>query len=271
MNRNYRELSEEELQEIAALYPVTPNREISRRYNISVDAITDFLARPNGWEKDKKSVFLCNRNGRSLTEREVRWIIRHFQHTRNQDIMEKFGIGESSLHRIARKHGLRKSRQFMKKKQREAVEIAHQACVRYGIYEESAERMRQLAIERSERGERIPGAFMPGVNNEMRLGKKRNRERIEKARQTRNKSIELDRKRMRFGLPQRTNMRLHYYGYTEAHRKASVHRHLFRRAGYIVDYGSDTVYYDEDTVRRPKMEANAHKYGLKVRMINDNG
>ena len=41
MCRNYRELTTCELGEIARLYPVTTNREIARRYDISVDALQE--------------------------------------------------------------------------------------------------------------------------------------------------------------------------------------------------------------------------------------
>ena len=33
---------------------------------------------------------------------------------------------------------------------------------------------------------------------------------------------------------------------------------------HIVERSSDEVYYNEETERRPKMEANAHLYGLRV-------
>ena len=56
MCRNYRELSAAEVGEIARLYPVTTNREIARRYDISVDALQDYLAYPNGWKKDRKAM-----------------------------------------------------------------------------------------------------------------------------------------------------------------------------------------------------------------------
>lgn len=55
--------------------------------------------------------------GRELTEKEIAWIIRHFKHTRNDEIMSKFGISHSTLHRIAREHGLKKTKQFMIKTQ----------------------------------------------------------------------------------------------------------------------------------------------------------
>ena len=141
MCRNYRELSTAEVGEIARLYPVTTNREIARMYDISVDALQDYLAYPNGWTKDRKAVLIGNRGGQSLTDKQVQWIVKHYQHTKNDDIMAKFGIGESTLHRIARKYGLKKSRQQQRKTQRNATCHAHEACRKYGVYEETRQRM----------------------------------------------------------------------------------------------------------------------------------
>ena len=119
------------------------------------------------------SVLIGNRGGKSLTEKQVAWIVKHYKHTKNDDIMAKFGIGESTLHRLARKHGLKKSKRQQKKTQWNATMHAHEACKRYGVYEETRRRMKQLAEERRERGERIPGSFMPGQSNKDRLGARR--------------------------------------------------------------------------------------------------
>ena len=269
MCRNYRELTDRELAEIEELYPVTPSREIARRYGISLDALQRKTARPRGWKKDPKAVFIGRRNGRTLTEKEERWIIRHYQHTKNDDIMAKFHIGESSLHRLARKHGLKKSRQHMKKTQRNATSHAKEACKRFGMYEDTSQRMRKEAADRKARGERLPGSFMPGVSNLDRLGPKRFRECNEKRSATMREIRRKERLRLHWGLPQLTKLNISYNGYTPAARKRSNHRHLFRVHNYIVERGATVVYYDEMTDRRPRMEANAYKYGLKVREWKD--
>lgn len=265
--RNYRELTPEDIALLAELYPVTPNRQLAQQFGISVDALQDYVAYPRGWKKDRKATQIGNRNGRTLKEREVKWIINHFKHTKNEDIMRKYGIGESQLHRVARKYGLKKSRQFAKKAQWNATEAAHKANKEYGIYEQTRERMRQQAAERKARGERIPGSFIPGQSNKDRLSPKRFKECIEKSRQSRKETIRKERIRIHYGLPQKTKIHLHYEGYTAWHRKKSIHRHLFRKHGYIVEYGDDTVYYDDQTLRHHKMEANAHLYGLKVEKL----
>lgn len=265
MKRNYRELSGKEIEEIAALYPVTPNREIARQYNISVDALQDCLAHPRGWKKDYKALFIGSRGGKSLTERQVAWIIKHYHHTKNEDIMEKYGIGESTIHRVARKYGLKKSERQMKKTQRNAAEHAHETCRRYGLYEELSQRMKSKMQEMYERGERIPGSFKPGESNKDRLGKRRFQKCIEKGtasmRETRRKELMW----IRWGLPQKTKLRL--FLNPDMRRKKSQKRYFFKKHGYYVKYGEDTVYYDENTDRRPEIEARAHEYGIRVEIL----
>lgn len=266
--RNWRELTADELAEIERLYPVTTNREIARRYRISVDAVQDYLAYPNGWKKDRKSVLIGNRGRKPITEKQEQYIIRHYSNTKNSVIMEKLGIGESTLHRIARKHGLRKTKQFMRKTRTEAREKAREVCLRYGVYEETRERMREKMNELSRRGEHIPGSFIKGQSNKDRLSPKRFRQLIEKSRATRNEMIRKERLRMRWGLPQKTRMLIFPEECRKSRKDKSIHRHLFRKFNYIVDRGDDNVYYDEQTERRPIMEANAHKYGLRILPLN---
>lgn len=267
--RNYRELTEAEIAELERLYPISTNRELSRRFGISVDALQDYVAYPRGWKKDLKAVLIGNRGGTSLTERQVQWIVKHYQHTKNADIMEKYGIGESALHRVARKYGLKKSRQQMKRTQANATEAAHQACKDYGIYEETRRRMKQKMQDMSSRGERIPGSFMPGESNRDRLGPKRFKQCIEKAAATMREIRRKERVRLHFGLPQQTRLNISYNGYTAEARKRSSHRYLFRKHGYIVPRGSNEVYYDSETVRSEQMERNAHLWGLCILSANE--
>ena len=254
--RNYRDLSPEEVTEMARLYPTTTNRELSRRFDISVDAIQDKLADPLGWKKDMSAVRIGNRGGKSLSEKEVSWIVRHYAHTRNYDIMARFSIGESTLHRIARKHGLTKSRHFMRKSQLAAVNIAVSICYQHGIYEENAVRARQQAADRKERGQHI--GFLPGESNKTRFSHRRFRSIVEKSAETRRATIRAERRRILFGLPQRTKLKL-----TSGGRQRVSHRYLFRKRNCIVPRGSNEIFYDELTNRSSAMEASAPKYGLR--------
>ena len=256
--RNYRELSEGELSELERLYPVTTNRELSRMFDISVDAIQDYVAYPRGWKKDLKAVRVGNRHGHSLTEKELKWVIGHYGHTKNKDIVRKFGICESQLHRVARRYNLKKTRQFMRKSQRTNAEQGRMVCVRFGIYEESGMALRQRWAEYKARGEYAPGSFLPGVSNKDRLSPRRFSEAMRKAQAKRNESIRKDRMRIRWGLPQKTRMKLVSGGH-----KRACYKHLLKKKGYIVDR-TNVIYYDSQTNRSEKMEATAFKFGLRV-------
>ena len=49
--KNYRNLSPSELNELISLYPTTTNRELSRRFDVSVDAIQKKIAVMYGLKK----------------------------------------------------------------------------------------------------------------------------------------------------------------------------------------------------------------------------
>lgn len=264
--RNYRMLDEAEFRELERLYPTTTNRELSKMFNISIDAIQDRFAKVHGWKKSA-AVKQGNRGGRTLDEKEVKWIVNHYQHTKNKDILEKFGIGESSLHRIARKYGLKKSRQFMKKVQAEVTAEAHKACETFGLYDDLAERMREECKRQyaAKEGVLYRTSFKPGESNKTRLSPKRFAETIQKIHEHRRQTIKSERRRLIFGMEQRTKMKLHINGYDDRQRKKSCHRHLFRRKGYIVERGSSTVYWNERTERSEQMEASAPLYGLEIK------
>ena len=145
---------------------------------------------------------------------------------------------------------------------------AREVCIRYGVYEDTRERMREKMNDMISRGERIPGSFVKGQSNKDRFSPKRFREIMEKTRTKRIETIRKERLRMRWGLPQKTRMIIFPEECRKSRKDKSVHRHLFRKYNYIVGRGEDDIYYDEDTERRPLMEANAHRYGLRILPLN---
>ena len=257
--RNYRDLTDEELAELERLYPVTTNRELSRQFDVSIDAIRDSLARPRGWKKDRKAVLIGNRNGKTLTEDEVKWVVQHYKHTKNEDILRKFGVGECQLHRLARRYGLKKSRQFLKKVRSENYVISEIVRQEYGLDSQRAENARRQWAERKASGLPHNVGFKKGESNKTRFGEERFAEMIAKARASRNETIRKDKMRIRWGLPQKSKLKLVSGG-----SKRSSYKYLFKKRNYIVEYGSTDIYYDEQTDRSATMEANAHKYGLTV-------
>lgn len=255
--RNYRTLTEEEVIRMGQLYPVTPNRELSKMFDVSLDAIQDYLAKPRGWKKDRKAVQIGSRGGKSLTEAQTQWIIKHYKHTKNRDIQERFGIGESTLHRLARKHGLKKSKQFARKVQRENAELGFAVCEEYGIYEQSAEYAREQWRLRKERGETL--GFKKGESNKDRMSPRKFKALMERTNEKRRESIRKDRLRIKWGLEQKTRMRLVSGGKTRVSQ-----RYAMRKRGYIVPRGSNVAYYTDDTVRNLAAEKRALAHGLHV-------
>ncbi|MBQ3690158.1 MAG: hypothetical protein II937_09935 [Bacteroidales bacterium] len=78
-----------------------------------------------------------------LTDTQTQWLIRHFKHTKNDEIEAMLHISLSYLHRLARELGLKKTKEFMKKTQANAV--AHAQLAIANEDEEAKERRRQQA------------------------------------------------------------------------------------------------------------------------------
>lgn len=254
--RNYRELTTKEVEQLRELYPVTTNRELARMFDISLDSIQDRFAKPLGWKKDRNAVQIGSRGGKSLTEEQIQWIIKHYKHTKNRDILQRFDIGESQLHRVARKYGLSKSKQFSRKVQRENAEIGYAVCEEYGVYEQNAEYAREQWRLRKERGERC--GFKPGESNKDRMSPSKYKAMMERTHEKRRETIRKERMRIRWGMEQKTKVKLVH------NRGRTCYRHLLKRKGYLVERGSRKVYFDDSTQRSAVMERRASTYGLTV-------
>ena len=181
-----------------------------------------------------------------------------FKNTPNDVIMEKLEISFSTLHRTARALGLVKTKQFMRKCQRNAADKARESHIINGTF--------------PPKGYIIPGSeenrFKAGVTNEQRLGARKNRKRIEKSAESRRQTWKEERARRLFGLPQQTKLRVRNYG-----RKMHVQAHYLRKRGYTVDYQSFTAWYDTETHRCPVLEKKGrnpdkgHYFDFKAKTV----
>ena len=175
-----------------------------------------------------------------VTERQKAWIIRHFKHTKNEEIKAKFGISDGWLHRFARKNGLKKSPQFMNKIQAEMVKKAAFSHRLNGTYPPKGYKIPRSGVN----------CFKKGVTPVMRLGKKRNQERIHKSAESRKKTWKLEHARWTFGLPRETKLRVF-----QQPREWTSKRYYLRKHGYIIERGGLDAYWDENTRRCEKLEA----------------
>lgn len=187
--------------------------------------------------------------GKELTEKDLTWIICHFKHTRNDEIMSKFGISHSTLHRIAREHRLNKTRQFMKKTQDEAQRAAAESHRKNGTY--------------PPKGFQIPNrnSFPAGQSNRDRLSPKRYAECQKKRRDSWRETYDRDKSRsLVWGFEQRTKFR-----FVKQSRSKISCRYNLRKRGYIESPDDHNLYfYLNEEMRRPIIERNARKLGIRI-------
>lgn len=181
----------------------------------------------------------------TLTPGQERWLVAHFKHTTNQEIVERLGISETTMHRFARELGLTKSRQHMRKTQRNAADKAKESHIRNGTYPPKGYR-----IPRSEEFQ-----FKAGVTPVERLGKRKERKRVERSAESRRKTFKLERARKLFGLSQKTRMRV-----LREPRGKTLDRYYLKKRGYILDESELIAYWTPETRRSPRLEAGPRRW-----------
>lgn len=192
-----------------------------------------------------------------LTEYGEKYLRNHFPNTRNEVLMEKMGISFSTFHRLARQLGLTKTKQFMRKMQANATEYALQSWKSLP----PAERKRRIEI-----GVKNFEGHKERIREEMRrrplmkrLTPKKQKEVKERANAKRNESIASDRRRILFGLPQRTKMRL----VKSSPAKINARLRMVKVYRWDCSRGSSDFYENGTTVRNSALEAKyAKMYGF---------
>lgn len=197
----------------------------------------------------------------TLTDKQTQWLIRHFKHTKNDIIIARLNISMSYLHRLARALGLKKTKQFMRKTQANAVVHAQAAIAAED--EEAKERRRQQANQN-----RNPDrCFKPGeyslAKKTPEERKKINAKRAASWMQTR----QADETRLNWGLPQQTNF--HFARDPDPdknQRLCKLRCYLRNHRGYdIPGKAGMVIFITAETKRSPKMELRAQKLGMIIR------
>ena len=200
---------------------------------------------------------------RQLTDKETAWLIKHFCHTKNADIMAKLDIRHSHLHDLARIYNLTKTKQFMRKAQANCTEHARRAHER--IKNEEPQRWAELQeIRRNNLHWDDPTKkhnFRKGESNKDRLSRKRYEQSVAKMVETLRRKRERDRVRVAMGLKPLTNLAL---GVPTKLRRAlyMAKYHLTRAYGYERGEGL-TMYVTEDTRRTTAEYLYIRRYGMK--------
>ena len=179
---------------------------------------------------------------------QLDWLVKHFKDRENEFLAYKLGISEASLHRLARRYGLRKSKAFLKARSQDGG--------RTSIY---YHRKRDDGFIPKKGDPVRPGSekawFRPGVRSVDRIGKKREAERIRKSAASRNATRLNEAIRLRRGLPQLTKLRIR-----TVPKETYAERHYLRKRGYVLDDAQLIAYWTPDTLRCPRKEANPGVY-----------
>lgn len=175
-----------------------------------------------------------------LTDKQLAWLDKHFKHTKNDEIAEYLNISPRSVCRIAKKRGLTKSKQFIKKCQEECARKANLSNRINGTY--------------PPKGYKIPGRekywFQKGVRPVDRLGAKREAARVAKSAESRRKTFKLEKARALYGLPRETKLNV-----VKRPKKQISMRYELKKRGYKIERGGFIAYYDENTRRHLAFEA----------------
>lgn len=183
------------------------------------------------------------------TEEQLRWLAGNYHCTRNAELCAALGIGDSLLHRLARRLGLRKSEEFMRLTQAETARAAQLTGRATGRFRRQSEAMKGHCPEHLRAYK-----FKPG--NKPRVPPEAQARRVEKWKET----LKTERRRVLFGLPQRTRMRV-----VAQSRGKVCYRYNMRRRGYVELPGEKNVLrYPSEDMRRPLAEAGAARHGIKI-------
>ena len=183
------------------------------------------------------------------TAEQLRWLAENYPCTKNAELCAALGIGGSLLHRLARRLGVRKSAEFMRLTQAETARAAQLLGRATGRFRRQSEAMKGRVPPHLR-----PYLFRPGHKTEVppeshaaaiaKLGEMRKAER----------------RRVMFGLPQRTRLRVT----AQSHRKVCC-RYYMRRRGYVELPGEHNVLrYPSQEMRSRRAEANAARHGIRI-------
>ena len=174
------------------------------------------------------------------------------------ELMKLFGVSHATILRFARKYGLQKNMEVIRRKQAKA---AKKTCTENGYYASlRGRRPSESSIEATKRM-RADGFNPLAAFKKKHPGKYKRmiKDRAEKRKDV----IRRDRLRMEYGLPRLTKLCLTVSSLSHAAR--SQKSGMIRKKNYFADPDhADWVCYDSETNRSTRMEATARRHGLYV-------
>lgn len=180
----------------------------------------------------------------------------------NLELMGLFAIGFSTLQRFKRELGLKKNEKVIRRKQ---AKLAKQTCENNGYYDSlRGQKPTQQCIEASKR-------WWADGNHPLDILKKKNPRKYRKickdASDKRKAQFADERRRVKIGLDQKTNLLVPQFEYTISQRN---HRYNALKRGYILGDVREmmgeryTTSFDKETERSDRFERNLVKDGFTV-------
>lgn len=196
-----------------------------------------------------------------LSEPQLKWLQKHFKHTKNDVICERLGLSHSTLHRIARELGLKKTPQFMKKTQL-AASAAGKAAI--DAEDEAAKERRRQQANQNRNPERC---FKKG---EWSLAKKTPSQLATinaKRKKTWMETRKADEVRLNWGFLTQTKFRYRRHPDPDKNRQLCQLKNYLKRKGYdIPGKAGMAVFVTRETRRSAKMESKAKKLGMIIKI-----
>ncbi len=197
----------------------------------------------------------------TLSEPQIKWLKKHFKHTKNDVIRERLGLSHSTLHRIARELGLKKTPQFMTKMQL-AASAAGKAAI--AAEDEAAKERRRQQANQNRNPERC---FKKGEWS--LIGKTPKQISIINAKRKASwqKTRDADEVRLNWGLPTQTKFHFRRHPDPEKNKQLCELRSYLKHKGYeIPGRAGMAVFVTRETKRSEKMDTKAKKLGMIIKI-----
>lgn len=183
------------------------------------------------------------------TPEQLRWLAANYPCTKNAELCDTLRISDATLHRLARRLGLRKSVEFVRRCQRETARAALVAGIATGRFSRQSQQMKGRCPAHLQAYKFTPG-HKPEVPPEARAAQGKHR----------SQTIRAERRRLLFGLPQRTRLRV-----VAQDRHKTCYRYCMRRKGYVeLPDEKNVLRYPSEEMRRPVAEKGAARHGIRI-------
>lgn len=184
---------------------------------------------------------------KDLTPEQLEWLKENFCHTKNQELADELGTSPRSVTRMARTLGLWKTSEFVAAMQQNAADHAARANRANGG---NAGTKNLLLYGKAYR-------FKAGESNKNRMSKEAFKEMHRKIGQSRKETFKKEKRRVLFGLEQKTQMRV-----VQCPREKICLRNNLRKRGYEIARASNEAIVTDNTRRSVKMETRGMRMGI---------